>query len=526
MKVFIKIEEDNIVFSKNEFEHYLEFLDNYVQNKKVIKIDDEILKNESLLKEKISLILNKKINKAIIKNSQVCEISLLIINYIKYIKYIYFEYDKELTYSDCYSLLENKNIKEINCYSIPNVMMKKMGNIKINTRCEYLFMSDIMNDNNIDTCSKIYNKELLVINKNFREIDYKELEFFFQINNNLNTIEIHNYSYDLLNDLLNFLKDNNIINIKIIIYENDLVEKKLIKDAKKFDKLEKKYNIQIKVKYSDEYKEKNKLKEINIYLVRWIALVCIVFAVACFCFSEYIQYKNGLEIKNELEEIQEIKDIVSSNSVNEVVDETQNMEEVKVDPKENNPYYMEYNNVYSELKKRNSDTVGLLKINNTNINYPIVQAKDNDYYLKHSYSKHNNLAGWIFVDYRNNMDNLDKNTIIYGHSISHDELMFGSLKRTLSDKWYKNEDNLIINLNIKGEDTKWQIFSIYTIQKTSDYLQVTFDSDDLYLDFIKLIKDRSINDFGVEVTENDKILTLSTCYNGSEERLVVHAKKI
>ena len=73
---------------------------------------------------------------------------------------------------------------------------------------------------------------------------------------------------------------------------------------------------------------------------------------------------------------------------------------------------------------------------------------------------------------------------------------------------------------------QWQIFSIYLIPVTNDYLITNFNSPQSFLKFVQKIKDRSIKDFGVEVKGNDKIITLSTCYNDSSKRVVIHAKKI
>ena len=66
----------------------------------------------------------------------------------------------------------------------------------------------------------------------------------------------------------------------------------------------------------------------------------------------------------------------------------------------------------TELKEKNSDTVGWINVNNTNINYPFVQTKDNSYYLNHSFDKKYNEAGWVFLDYRNNNDLNNKNNLI------------------------------------------------------------------------------------------------------------------
>ena len=179
---------------------------------------------------------------------------------------------------------------------------------------------------------------------------------------------------------------------------------------------------------------------------------------------------------------------------------------------------------FSNLKEINKDTVGWISVNGTNINYPIVKYKDNDYYLNHSFERKRNDAGWIFMDYRNNVDNLDTNTIIYGHN-RFNKTMFGSLKDTIKKKWLNNKDNHIIKLSLEKSNTLWKVFSIYKIATTNDYLLTKFNNDFEYKIFLKNLKSRSIYDFKTDVNTNDKIITLSTC-NGSKEKLVLHAKLI
>lgn len=176
----------------------------------------------------------------------------------------------------------------------------------------------------------------------------------------------------------------------------------------------------------------------------------------------------------------------------------------------------------NKLKTFNPDTIGFIKVMGTNINYPFVQNIDNDYYLNRSYDKTYNNAGWIFLDYRNNEFN-DKNTIIYGHGRINGT-MFGSLKDTLKSSWQNNKDNYIIKISTEKENSIWQIFSVYKIATTSDYLQTTF-SDNEFESFISLIKGRSSYNFETNVTNEDKVLTLSTCYNDND-KMVVHAKLI
>ena len=179
---------------------------------------------------------------------------------------------------------------------------------------------------------------------------------------------------------------------------------------------------------------------------------------------------------------------------------------------------------FKELKEINNDTVGWINLPGTNINYPFVQTKDNEYYLNHSFDKSNNKAGWIFLDYRNSLTNINKNTILYGHSRVNNT-MFGSLKNTLKQNWFKNKNNHIIKLSTEKENSMWQIFSVYTINTTSDYIVTDFNDESEFLKFIDLIKERSTHNFETTISENDNILTLSTCYK-TDERVVVHAKLI
>ena len=176
----------------------------------------------------------------------------------------------------------------------------------------------------------------------------------------------------------------------------------------------------------------------------------------------------------------------------------------------------------ASLKKTNNEFTGWLTVNNTSISYPVVKHSDNDYYLKHGFNKKYNINGWIFMDYRNHVETFDQNTIIYGHDSNY-SIMFGDLKKVLQKNWYTSKTNQIITYETAQKKYEAQIFSIYVINNTTDYLQVVF-SDKEFESFIKKITDRSIYDFNTNVSVQDKIITLSTCYKDSSKRLVVHAK--
>lgn len=180
---------------------------------------------------------------------------------------------------------------------------------------------------------------------------------------------------------------------------------------------------------------------------------------------------------------------------------------------------------FSELLKVNNEIVGFIKVGGTNINYPVVRSNDNKYYLNHAYDKKKNIKGSIFLDYRNNLDSLSKNNIIYGHGM-YDNTMFGSLDNLLTDNWLKNDNNYYIKLYTPNKLLVFKIFSVYTIEKEGYYIKTYFSNKEVYKKFLKTIEKRSIYDFGVNIKTSDKILTLSTCKNNFGKRIVVHAKLI
>jgi sortase B len=182
---------------------------------------------------------------------------------------------------------------------------------------------------------------------------------------------------------------------------------------------------------------------------------------------------------------------------------------------------------FVKLLEKNKDTKGWIKYNNDKINYPIVQAKDNAYYLDKNFYKKYNQAGSIFIDYRNNSFD-DKNVVLYGHSML-DNSMFGSLKDLFTKDFFDNKENNIIELRDLNDNVlKYQIFSYYIIEKEEYYITTSFKSDKEFLNFLNNIKRRSIKNFNINLNNDDKIITLSTCsgVEGTTKRKVVHAKKV
>ncbi len=180
---------------------------------------------------------------------------------------------------------------------------------------------------------------------------------------------------------------------------------------------------------------------------------------------------------------------------------------------------------FKTLKEQNPDTIAYLKVNNTKIDYIVVKTKDNSYYLKHNFEKKWNIAGWIFGDYHNRFDGTDDHLVIYGHDTK-DGSMFGTLKNVLNKDWYENPDNYQVTLVTEKGNYKYQVFSTYSIEPEDYYINTEFFSVKEFSDFVKTIKSRSIYNYGTEVNENDKILTLSSCIGDGSKRVVLHAKLI
>lgn len=214
------------------------------------------------------------------------------------------------------------------------------------------------------------------------------------------------------------------------------------------------------------------------------------------------------------------KDKTNNNKIAEQIKHT-----VIVEEKNEDENKKEYKIDFNKLKDQNNETVAWIKVNNTNIEYPVVKGTNNSFYLNHSFDKSNNSAGWIFADYRNKFDNTDKNIVIYGHNMK-DNSMFGSLKNILNSDWYDNEENTNIILYTENEKCIYKVFSIYKIESEDYYIKTEFSDDNNFEQFVNTIKKRSIKEFNTDVSKDDNILTLSTCANNNKYRVVLHAKKI
>lgn len=266
-------------------------------------------------------------------------------------------------------------------------------------------------------------------------------------------------------------------------------------------------------------KKKRRLKPWVYYTFLMIFISCFIAAGIHIALWAKDNYKSQ-RLKEQVIEISEIKE--DNNTENEVL--------INPPPSRESDYWY-YTKMpmidinFNELLSTNSDTVAWIQVAGTNINYPVVQARDNEYYLTHAFDKSKNSAGWVFSDYRNTWDNLNNNTIIYGHGRL-DKTVFGSLKNVLTNNWQNNKDNFVVKMSTNNTNMLWQIFSVYTYEAETYYLTNYFSTTKEYQTFIDTIKNRSVYEFNTEISTDDKILTLSTCTADNTGRIVLHAKLI
>lgn len=242
--------------------------------------------------------------------------------------------------------------------------------------------------------------------------------------------------------------------------------------------------------------------------IRLKSSVIIVFFIICLCVAIYSCYRLFMWKQN-IDRNNEIKEQIGG----------------YINVLENEKLKDKYNVDFASLKKINPDVVAWIKVNGTNIEYPVVKGNDNSYYLKHNFNKEYNIAGWIFSDYKNKFDSTDRNIVIYGHDLK-DDSMFGTLKNVLEEDWSKNVSNTIIVLINENNSFIYQVFSTYSIKNEDYYTNTEFTSSDEFQKNINKIKSKSNFNYNVDVDSSDSILTLTNCIGDGSKRVVLHAKRI
>ena len=518
-KILIKINDNSLIFkerSKLNSEHKSLLNTNVISCNELIFSDEYFVANQKIVSNFIlQLTEDYNIDTIIIEGSDYILTILKTIKNNPNINNLVLKDDIQLTFKMCEAITKT-NIKSINCYMIQPFMIEYFDkhNCIIESRNEILFFSKFMINNNLSLFSSLFYKMSVLIEFPMDAQDQEDFEAFCKINKYLKTIHVNNVNKNDLEFLVTTLKNNNKKNIKIIIH-NNINDEETVKYLATFNKTKsKRYKIKFKIDYSEKYLQENIIKETNNSILRLCGLLLIFIVILTF---SYVFYDNYSSIKNDENEKQKIIDIINSNDSTALNNRMINIEtkELETGRKIINPDII---SLYGE----NQQTVAWLTVPGTKIDYPVTQSEDNSYYLKHNFSNKYDNNGWVFMDYRDKLEPLSDNVIIYAHNRYQSGIMFGTLQNTQRSSWYKNTDNYIITLRTPYENLEYQVFSVYKILVTSDYIQTAFLNDDYKYEFLTMLKDRSIYDFGVELKSTDKILTLSTCA-ADDYRNVLHA---
>ena len=506
-KIRVLLEKDRISFSyykkplSNKKQDLLNT--NIISRNELTFTESYIIENSKIVRGFIQgLIEDKDIHILEIKDYSLCNTILNITSDIKSLNKLYISENCDLEVHVCKSIIKSSNIEYVDCYNIYYYLLLELDKygVYVNSRNEIIYLSDLMTINNLNTSTKIFYKSSINVTCPLTSNDEVDFENFLNVNKYLKIINIDSFNQLDLDFIYNTLKNKHIRGVSVYVHENVKDDKK-IKELKKINKKFKNAKLSLHLAYNDDYLKNNLFKQIVLNTLKGCAIISILIVLLVF---GYIFYNNYRSMQNVLN---------IQSKINKSIKKNENVE--------NNDIVNNTSNMVNALLSINPKTVGWLKVNNTNINYPIVQANDNDYYLDHNFDEEKDYNGWLFMDYRNNKETLNKNTIIYGHNRYYSKVMFGTLNDLTKKSYYDESENKYIVYNTLYGNYRWEIFSVYKIKTTSDYLKINF-KDNEFSDFIKMIRDRSSINFTAEVNPDDQILTLSTCAD-DYSRLVVHA---
>lgn len=262
-----------------------------------------------------------------------------------------------------------------------------------------------------------------------------------------------------------------------------------------------------------EKKEKKKKSKGDVLLTLVLIVAVCVFCYAAFnLYHIYSEYKKGTDEYNRIEQMA----VTTRNPDGSETEDPDSAENIKV------PLNIDF----ASLKSVNDDVVGWIYVEALpDINYPVVQGKDNETYLHRTYEKNYNFAGTIFVDYENKNDFSDCNTLVYGHNMKNGS-MFAQLKKFSQDEeTYKKSKYFWILTPEKNY--RYEIISAYTTGVNSDTYTLFKGPGEEFTEYLKKIRGYSeIRTDSGEMTVKDKIVTLSTCTGNEATRYVVQGKRV
>ena len=259
-----------------------------------------------------------------------------------------------------------------------------------------------------------------------------------------------------------------------------------------------------------EFEKKEAKKKRN----RIINRVILVVAACVFVFAAYNLISILLEYKKGTDTYKKVEDDVIQSEEQTIVITDENGQQSSVDI----PF------VYDEeaLKAINSYAIGYIYIPSIDIRLPMVQYTDNDYYLHHLIDGTYNSSGCLFEDSRIEGGINANHVIIYGHNMKNGS-MFGLLKYYNSESYYKSGNNDKIYIYTGHELREYTIFSCYVSEPISDTYTYNFSTLNAMRTWASQMQSQSLYDTGVDISNSQQVITLSTCTNDGKQRFIVHA---
>lgn len=262
------------------------------------------------------------------------------------------------------------------------------------------------------------------------------------------------------------------------------------------------------MKTKPKHQKSNNKILINVGII--ILVIIFITSMIYLCFYFVNRKKEIAKNQNILEKL---------NIENTEVDENQNLKKSK--------RILEL----QEIQKENNDIVAWIEIEGTNINYPVLQTSDNEFYLDHNYKKEKAQTGSLFLDKDFYMSKPSTNYLIYGHRNRYG-LMFEDLIKYKEKEFY--DEHKKIRFTTNNEDAQYDIVSVFysKVYYKSDknvfryYYFIDAKNEDEYNEYIENSKSAGIYDTGVTAKYGEQLLTLSTCeYSQENGRFVIVAKK-
>ena len=249
----------------------------------------------------------------------------------------------------------------------------------------------------------------------------------------------------------------------------------------------------------------------KVYLIAIVAFLCVFVFAAVKLVQIGAEYRKGIKEYERLEQYAQIPEMVPA------ITEKDAQEDVSRQDQPAEEWMPQVD--FTALQMLNPDVVGWIYIEGTQINYPIVQADDNDYYLYRLISGERNSSGSIFLDARASQLFMSRNNPIYGHNMKNGS-MFADIIEYVDQKFY--EEHPVALLMTPNGNYEVQIFSCYITDARDDSWQIAFDGS-AYAQWLDKIQRRSYLATDVKPTEADRVLTFSTCtYETEDARLLVH----